>query len=236
MVPLAPEYIASEVLQFLLGFATKNDFELILLASKSHPDSNYLDTLRLWGDQEEALFQLEEFEGDIADAIVNTCDHHVLDLVAFTATDKAKELGLSLKRPTLFFPEGWMPREIARIGFACDNSSFKDSSVLTILWHLAMELKAEVHIIHVSTEPIQRWELNGVVEDTIEFYLHDVKHQYDFIHGEDISLALLKYSVEKKLDLIATMPRDRGANKSDEGGRVTKHLVNQSAIPLITID
>ena len=223
------------LLEFMLEFGRKNDFELILMQGDD-TDSRYFQVLANFDNEENPVYTLEKYSCPINDAIDGVSQRYVVDLVAMSGNEKANKIADSLKRPMIIFPDTWQPKEIKRIGFACDNSSFQDSSVLTILWHLAMELKAEVFIIHVSDEPISRWELKSIVEDTIEFYLHDVEHHYDFVHGEDITKALLEYSKLKELDLIATMPRDRGLNRSDQGGQVTNQLVGKSEIPLITID
>lgn len=239
LVPLDKELMTPTLLEFIMKLASKNDFSLVFLSKDGNTGSI---PFKIFDELEEALevdYIIEKVPGNWVDDINEFSEKHVVDLVALCAEnkpEKTKSLTGKIERPLLTLPFTWTPKEIKRIGFACDNQSFQDSSVLTILWHLAIELNAVVYIIHISDKPIDRWALKQNVEDSIEFYLHDVEHHYEFIQSDDITTSLLAFSNEKNLDLLATMPRNHKVNRLDGGGKVTSQLLEKTPIPIITID
>ncbi len=240
LIPLEENLMTATLMTFMMRLAAKKDFSLIFLQDDTHPnvllDLGQFDRLEEYS---EVDYQVEHIDGDWVRNVNELGDKHGIDLVALGIgpnRTKSHEMIRAIQRPLLIFPDHWTPKDIKKIGFACDNHSFEDSSVLSILWYLAIELRAEVYIIHISEKPLDRWELNGRVEDSIEFYLQDVEHHYEFINSENVAKSLLDFCEERDLDMLATMPRDHQINRMENGGKVTGQLIENAPIPIITID
>jgi len=240
LVPLDNNLMTTTLMSFMIRLAAKNDFSLIFLRNDTSPQG--LLSFKQFEELEEEYevdYRIEQIDEDWVGNVNELGDKYAIDLVALsmgTDSAKAQEFIKGIQRPMLIFPNSWAPKDIKKIGFACDNHSFQDSSVLSILWYLAIELKAEVYIIHISEKPLDHWELNGRVEDSIEFYLQDVEHHYEFIHSDNVADSLLDFCSERGLDMLATMPRDHQINRLENGGKVTGQLIEKAPIPIITID
>ena len=238
LIPLDKHLMTTELLEFIMRLAAKNDFSLLFLDNAR--DSSQKIPFEQLDEIEEELemdYKVIRVEGNWIVDINEYAESEAVDLVALTVDEnKTSELLQGVARPLLLFPKNWEPKEIKKIGFACDNNSFQDSTVLTILWYLAIELKAQVYIIHISPKPIDRWTLKQSVEDSIEFYLQDVEHFYEFIHSDNVAESLVRFTEEKGLDLLATMPRNHQINRLENGGKVTGELIERAPVPIITID
>ncbi|MEM9326790.1 MAG: hypothetical protein AAGA85_14085 [Bacteroidota bacterium] len=240
LVPLDENLMTATLMTFMMRLAAKNDFSLIFLKNEATPGALLaFDQFRELEEEYGVDYRVETVAGDWIRSVNELGDKYAIDLVALSTgadSSRSQDFIAAVERPMLIFPNRWAPKEIKKIGFACDNHSFQDSSVLSILWYLAIELKAEVYIIHISDKPVVHWELNGRVEDSIEFYLQDVEHHYEFIHSDNVANSLLDFCEERGLDMLATMPRDHQINRLEDGGKVTGQLIEKAPIPIITID
>ncbi len=238
LIPLDEALMTQPLLEFIISLASKNDFSLLLLKNENNGRNSVPLSPLEQADELEVDYKLLTVDGFWSHDINEYAELHGVDLIAMRVdeNDNCTDLIKDIERPSLLFPATWQPRDIKRMAFACDNHSFQDSTVLTILWYLAMELKAEVYIVHISERPIDKWALKQSVEDSIEFYLQDIEHYYEFIHSSNVTESLLRFSEEKGIDLLATMPRNHQINKLENGGRVTGQLIEKAPIPIITID
>ena len=235
LIPVREDLMNANLFKFLLEFGSNNDFELVIFTEDAKLPAEYTDTLINFLSIP-GVSVVGGLRDNAIDAINELCESRAIDLVALTGLYEAKTIAAALQRPMIFFPFGWQPKDIKKIGFACDNDTIRDSSVLTILWHLARELKAEVYTVHVSKEKINHWSLEETIEDTLEFYLQDIDHHYDFVQGDNITKTILDYADAKGLDLLMTMPRDHQINSNPNGGKITNKLMEACDIPLMTVD
>jgi len=109
--------------------------------------------------------------------------------------------------PVFLIPERATDTAFRKIAFSADFKDLKQEERFEILRDLADEQDSELHILHVSSEGIELDSTEG--EEAVQMHeiFEDINHAFFVIQDTDIVSGIEKHVVEKKVDLLAIMPR-----------------------------
>ena len=60
--------------------------------------------------------------------------------------------------------------------------------------------------------------------------------EHSFSKNQDVEEGILEYINEKKIDMLAILPRNHAKKSTPSEGRLTKLLTLHSEIPVLTLD
>ncbi len=109
--------------------------------------------------------------------------------------------------PVFLIPERQTEATFRKIAFSADFKDLKKEERFEILRDLADESDSELHILHVSSAGKELGSTEG--DEAIEM-LHifeDINHAFFVIEEKDIVAGIEKHVVDKRIDLLAIMPR-----------------------------
>lgn len=137
--------------------------------------------------------------------------------------------------PVLVVPEGFTNHKIKKIVFANDYRPIKESEAIKPLWEFALEFRSKVYLLHVNHQKEPVLAQNDDAENTLEYYLESLDHEYVYLKNEDMELAINQFIEEKSIDLLAILSRDHGTNQLKSEGRLITELTAHASIPILVL-
>lgn len=185
-------------------------------------------------------------EGDLTNSILNARRTLGADLVIMgTLGDSSieehitntSELVLQADSPIITVPFGSEAKTPNDIALVLGKEEIEQPKVLGLLLDIARTFNAKVHVLTIYKESIYGEKvLVETNEETLEYYLEHFYAEHSFEKNQDIEKGILDYIEEKKIDLLAILPRNHAQKTKPSEGRLTKLLTLHSSIPLLTLD
>lgn len=242
LIPIDLSDTAENAIDFALDVFATFKPELMLMHVKQ-PDED-LDLLKAAFGQLEDLklskagfdYNFEITRGNLLDDIQSAIDTEKPDLLVMgTNGIKGSELSKALVKltncPLMLIPENYHWSKIKRIAYANDFQSIKDSAVLLPLMALAQRTQAKVYLLHINRDN----HVTDNAEASLEYYLHNVNHEYVCITNANIENAITDFIKEKDIDMLTVLLRDHGKNELSSEGRLVKELVVHANVPVLNL-
>lgn len=178
-------------------------------------------------------YRFQVRRGNLLDEI-QTAIHELKPAFVIMGTGKTSLANALVKltdSSVILVPENTDRMSLKRIVYANDFNDIKESSALGPLLNLSRLQGATVHIIHVGDGDVSK----DKAEDTIEYYMDHVDHEYMYINSDDIVKSIQNYVTDNKIDLLAVLIRDHGKNDLHTKGRLIEQLVTHANVPVLNL-
>ena len=147
------------------------------------------------------------------------------------------ELVLRADGPIITVPFGSEVKIPEEIALVLGKEEIERPKVLALLLDIARSFNSKVHVLTIYKESIYGEKvLVETNEDTLEYYLEHFYEEHNFAKNQDIEKGILDYLEEKKIDLLAILPRNHAQKTKPSEGRLTKLLTLHSSVPVLTLD
>ena len=138
--------------------------------------------------------------------------------------------------PVLVIPQNVASFELKNIALAIDQKEIEDSNSLGILHNIARWFDAKIHLLTVDNNTDGTSNSSNPNEETLEYYLDTLDYRHSFAHNSDIEAGINSYVADKKINMIAIMPRHHAKKSEPSEGQLTKILALNTTKPLLVID
>ncbi|AHM58393.1 UspA domain-containing protein [Flammeovirgaceae bacterium 311] len=143
------------------------------------------------------------------------------------------------KCPVLLVPEDAAFRGIRKILFACNYRYLSSNSKLEAIYEIASTYQAQVQILHVEKDvdfiPSHFQKHINRNKTNMEELLRGIKHNYRFLHEDDIHEGIKRGTEELNADVLVMVPHKPVFLKSLIHPSVTKKMVLHTHIPLLAL-
>jgi len=138
--------------------------------------------------------------------------------------------------PLIIVPSDTKFRALRKIGLACDFRKVIETLPLKEIRNLIEKFHAELHVLHVSMESGDSFDVETVQESGwLQDMIGDLKPRYHFLKGKEIEKVLVEFSETLELDLLIIIPKKHSLlNKLFQHSH-SKRLVLQSHVPVMAI-
>lgn len=138
--------------------------------------------------------------------------------------------------PLIVVPPDVKFTSIRQIGLACDFRKVAETIPFKELKDLVNEFKAELHVLHVSTETGDAFSDEKVEESTwLQDIIGELKPKYHFISGDDVEKSITEFTDKNKLDLLIVIPKKHNLFSKIFRHSHSKNLVLHSHVPVMAI-
>lgn len=137
--------------------------------------------------------------------------------------------------PVLVVPADFTDHKIKKIVFANDYKPIKGSEAIKPLWEFALEFRSKVYLLHVNLQKEPVLAQDDDAENTLEYYLESLDHEYVYLKNEDVELAINQYIEKNSIDLLVILSRDHGTNQLKSEGRLITELTAHASIPILVL-
>ncbi|CAN5368150.1 hypothetical protein BH23BAC1_BH23BAC1_31440 [soil metagenome] len=189
------------------------------------------------------IYRFTLVEGELIPELTNAVSKFGSDLMIMCTMGREDPSELSntssmicqVDCPVIVVPQKYTNHQIKNIGYANDYKEIKAASVLEPIWDFALNFKAKVFLFHIVPDKKAMPVPVTTVEDTLDYYLESLEHEYMYVSNEDVDHAINECIREKKIDLLVVLSRAHGKNKLDSEGKLITHLSRHSSIPILTL-
>ncbi len=138
--------------------------------------------------------------------------------------------------PLIIVPPDMKFKTLRKIGLACDFRKVIETLPLKEIRGLIEKFHAELHVLHVSMESGDSFDVETVEESGwLQDMIGDLKPRYHFLKGKEIEKVLVEFSETLQLDLLIVIPKKHSLlNKLFQHSH-SKKLVLQSHVPVMAI-
>ena len=248
--------VSDKALEYAINFAKKDETVEIVILYITGPDPDDSDKNH-WEEKLEEIkgkcqaavrstINCVVKSGGIANTIVNARTEYGADLIMVGARRPGKidesavtttsELVLKADCPVLVIPENARSLSIKRIALALGKNEIDDSFALGILHNIARSFGADVHVLTIDNDSAGDANVEDKNKRILEYYLETLDYNYAFPKNSDIEQGITDYVNEKKIDMLAILPRNHAKKSKPSEGRLTKLLTLHTDIPLLSID
>jgi nucleotide-binding universal stress UspA family protein len=159
------------------------------------------------------------------------------DKITDEAITNTSRLVLDANCPVISIPYGCHIKEPKDIALVMGGEKIDDKKVLATLLDVARTFNSRVHVLTIYKESIYDEEsVAESTEDSLEYYLEHFYLEHTFNKNQDVEEGIFNYINEKKIDLLAILPRNHAQNSTPSEGRLTKLLTLHSEIPVLALD
>jgi nucleotide-binding universal stress UspA family protein len=110
--------------------------------------------------------------------------------------------------PVIAVPQGAHFNGIRNIGIACDFREVIETVPVAEIKSLVKELKANLHVLHVSPEAGESYSTTTIEESGwFQDLLGELHPHYHFIKGADPEPAIIEFADRQQLDLLIVIPK-----------------------------
>ncbi|MCZ8354593.1 MAG: universal stress protein [Cyclobacteriaceae bacterium] len=155
-----------------------------------------------------------------------------LVLIGLSGKAMVKELLKLTDAPLLIIPKGNNKTNIENIVYANDFKEIQVGNVLEPLRDVAQNSKAKVDVLHIEKEYKPKVD---EAEESLEYYLELVNHEYVFIKSDDFPSAIQDYVHKNKIDLLTLLLRDHGQNENNSKGKLVARLLEETDVPILSL-
>jgi nucleotide-binding universal stress UspA family protein len=152
------------------------------------------------------------------------------------AISNTSKLVLEADAPVLVIPESQDSFSINNVALALGRNEIDDSFALGILHNIARDYDAKIHVLTIEPDEISQLVDQDNNESILEYYFETLDYRYSFPKNSDIEIGISEYVKDRKIDLLAILPRNHAKKSKPSEGRLTKLLTLHTEIPLLTID
>ena len=185
-------------------------------------------------------------EGGFSETIMKVKTEKNAQLVVMGTSGLQKEGGpthtsqmvMETDCPVIVVPENTDRTEVYNISLVIGNKEIDAPKALSVLLEIARKHNAKVHVLSVqNTEETMGYsEVDEKNENTLLYYLEDFYSEHTFTENQDIIEGIFNYTDSHDIDMIAVLPRNHAKRAIPSKGLLTKELVLQSKIPVLTIE
>ncbi len=183
--------------------------------------------------------------GNLIETILRTQQQYHIDLIVMgtaglienraVAESNTSHLALEAQCPVLVVPEQAASFNIKHIALAIDLEAFDDSFALGIVHTLARWYNAKVHVLTINKYESDALPSKQKVEDMLEYYFDNLDYHYAFPYNADIEKGITNYIIDKKIDMLAILPRTHAKNSKPSEGRLIKLLTLHTKVPMLCV-
>lgn len=179
-------------------------------------------------------YRLEIVRANLLDGIQQAIDLYKPSFVVIGTGGKnlSKAFVKLTNCPVLIIPETNKRRKIANIAYANDFNAVKVSNAFAPLLDLSETFNAKVHIIHLNKD--ENTGTDGA-ENSLEYYLQLVDHEYASIPSKDFTAAMIDYIHRENIDVLSVLLRDHGQNKTEASGKLIEEIVTKADVPVLSL-
>jgi nucleotide-binding universal stress UspA family protein len=113
-----------------------------------------------------------------------------------------------LSWPLIVVPPEVKFASIRKIGLACDFRKVVETIPVREIEDLVKEFKAELHVLHVSTESGEAFSEVTIDESGwLQDILGELKPKYHFINDKDVEKGIAEFADKNDLDLLINIPK-----------------------------
>ncbi len=186
-------------------------------------------------------------QGDVLPAIENFCKHtnpYAVVMGRETADKLSRFFGIApvtgglrqLEWPLLAVPENARFSSIKKIGLACDFVSVPETIPFLQIKNIVKELKAELHVIHISETSAEVFNPDIIEEsDWLRAMLKELNPVYHLINSSDIEKGIEEFAETNKLDMLIIIPKNHTLLHRLFKKSISKQLVIHSHLPILAL-
>lgn len=219
LCPVDDSVSSKFALEFAQSFAEKHNATIKVIHVFNEEDLNtttkeeIIENVKIALDQ--ADLNIESRTGFIPDIVNDLSIDYDLLVMGIKGSKHASKLYASNAAqviqmsscPVFLIPERATGPAFRKIAFSADFKDLKEEERFEILRDLADEQDSELHILHVSSEGKELDSTEGDEAVQMHEIFEDINHAFFVIEDTDIVSGIEKHVVEKKVDLLAIMPR-----------------------------
>ncbi len=251
---------ATKALRFAIQLANRFSAEVHLIhAYELHSRAGMLMNIRdfIRKDSEKQLIQVMEqvkgdllytaslksktLQGDAIDVISQYADNHNADIIVMGTKGASglKEVFLgsntegllkSTTKPVLAIPSDFSEHSFDKITLAVDAQVINELDVLEPLRQIAKVNEATVQVLHVEKE-----NKSAVIDEGIDVFLADVKHDFHIIKHSSISAGIKAFNEETGANLLCMIRRKRNFLEKIFHTSITEEKAFHANIPLLVL-
>jgi len=136
--------------------------------------------------------------------------------------------------PVMIIPPDAVYTSMERIAFATDYKNVEQSTPSQLIGSVLQLFSPELHIVHVSKEPVTTLSEHMQAEkEKIDALFHGFKKQFRFIQGDDFYDSLDQFVQEQEINVLVTVPKHPSNSSSLFRSSHTKKLAYHSHIPIL---
>ena len=251
LVPFDFSDSACQALEYAVKFIGDQDIELNILHTSNTADQEDLKTSRerISTEYQRSLKQPIKWileQGSLVNTILETRIAEGTEMVLMGTSGLIKSPGYTntaafvseAKCPVLVIPKGNEKNTIKNICLVVGNEEIDRPEALHILTELVEMFDAKVHVLTIKNSKKNSGysrtdELN---ESTLLYYLENYYSEHNFLRNPDILDGIFTYVKNRDIDMIAVLPRKHSKQDDSTTSSLTKELVLQSDIPVLTIE
>ena len=190
--------------------------------------------------------QSEQFLSYLSDAILSQIESKSIDLVVMGTRSEhekiehiigthATDIVQSSEVPVLVIPEDYEHFDPNKIGFASDFVKITYRGTLDILLWMAKSFEAEVSVFHVADDISMVSQGEEKQIHAIATSLHDIDHSIRTVDMKSIIDGIKEFIENHQLDMLVLLPRKHNLFEKLFRKSITKSIVVDPTIPLLTI-
>lgn len=190
-------------------------------------------------------YEFHVANGSLIPDITNIVDKFKVDLVIMgtkgirETNEKLSTNTTNLIRiiscPLIVIPESCKNYKLRRIAYANDYKPLVQTTVLKTLWSMASEFKAKVFLLYINNDLKKPVIPADDSDNAFEYYLDGIEHEYIYMNEGNLEKAFGNFIASKEIDLLVTLTRDHGPNKSESEGRLIAELTTHAKYPILTL-
>ena len=137
------------------------------------------------------------------------------------------------KYPVLVVPQNACYKAIQDIALATDYKALNTTAVDTLKFFNRI-FRSNIHLVHISDKEIITEEEMAEAK-SVNQHFKNITHHFHFIINKDLEQGINSYIKEKKIDMLALIPRKHGFFHSLFNKSQSKKLIYHTEIPLLAI-
>jgi nucleotide-binding universal stress UspA family protein len=134
--------------------------------------------------------------------------------------------------PVIAVPDQWEPARIERILLADDGMGMSNETLRPLV-DIAKRTKAHVEVVHVHADAKKR---KTAERSAMLFpFLSGVPHSFTSLSDSDVTRAIDRLALERKVQLVAVVRRKRSFWDRIVTGSTTKEMALHTTVPLLVL-
>jgi len=173
----------------------------------------------------ELKWTVERIKPDLV-VLVSKAKHGVLKYI--NGQQSLKFVG-ELSAPLLIIPENFNVHKISKMGMAIDEN---ESPTLETLWRvkkIAEYFQSQINLFHIATKSDNETEYYDRITATMGFDKVDIVHENNVLKG------IKDWVDHNEIDVLISMTHSKGFFRRLRTGSITRDLVEDNLIAIVTI-
>lgn len=252
LVPYNFSRTAKKALDYAVDFVGNNKQMKILLAYVSEDENT--DKLKEAFEKTVKPYKLKDrikwvsASGNLTEALVKVQKTEEVDIIMRgtlgilgdedTSLTNTSKMVLKSDCPALVIPYGLGKFRLKNIALVLGKEEIENKESLAVLLDVARKFNALVHVVTIenTSESYGYSNIDVANDNKLAYYLEDFYSDHTFIQNPDVVEGVLSYVSDKKIDLIAILPRNHAKKSTPSKGKLTQLLTLYSKVPILAID